>query len=141
MAGLAAGGSTGSLTTTLTVASTTAPGTYRVIAMATLDSGTERNTSNNGAVSVPVTDTVPDVPRPDLTVTALTVPATGQTGRPLAITSTVRNAGPAAAGAFTVCRVSLRDLAEDDTDWSSACTIAPSSGRRANDEEGKGDQS
>src|SRR5205814_859241 len=40
--------------------------------------------------------------RPDLTMTALTIPATGATGRPLAITNTVKNAGPAPAGPFTV---------------------------------------
>ena len=100
--GLAAGASTGSLTTNLSVASTTTPGTYRVIAMATLDSGTENDTSNNGAVSGVITVTAPGVPKPDLTVAALTMPATGATGRPLTISSTVKNAGPAPAGASTV---------------------------------------
>jgi subtilase family serine protease len=38
----------------------------------------------------------------DLTITALTVPATAQAGRPPAITHTVRNLGPAPAGAFAV---------------------------------------
>jgi subtilase family serine protease len=37
--------------------------------------------------------------RPDLTVTA---PARAQAGRPLAITHTVRNVGPAPAGAFAM---------------------------------------
>jgi len=100
--GLAAGASTGSLTTTLTVPATMTPGTYHVIAMTTLDSGTDRDPSNNGAVSGTVTITAPDVPKPDLTVTSVSVPATILTGKPLAINHTIANSGNAAAGTFTV---------------------------------------
>src|SRR5947207_75931 len=70
--------------------------------MATLDSGTDSDPSNNGAVSGTVTVTPPDVPKPDLTVTSVSVPAALLAGKPLAINHTVANTGNAAAGAFTV---------------------------------------
>ena len=97
-------GASSTLTTTLTIpATTTAPASYRVIATATLDAGTDRDPSNNGAVSDPISVTPRDQPNlPDLTVSSITVPSTAQTGRPLAIGHTVSNAGAAAAGAFTV---------------------------------------
>jgi hypothetical protein len=41
-------------------------------------------------------------PLPDLVITAVSVPATVQAGRSLAIAHTVRNAGPAPAGAFAI---------------------------------------
>src|SRR6185436_9723145 len=73
---------------------------YRVIGVIDADNQqTELVEDNNTAVSGAINITLY---RPDLTMTALTMPATGATGRPLAITSTVRNAGPAPATAFTV---------------------------------------
>ena len=54
------------------------------------------NETNHLAVSPPLPMTAY---RPDLTVTA---PARVQAGRPLAITHTVRNVGPAPAGAFAM---------------------------------------
>jgi hypothetical protein len=76
------------------------PATHRVIAVAdALGQPPELDEKNNAAASasLPVT-----AYRPDLTITALTVPATAQPGRPLAITHTVRNAGPAPAGALAI---------------------------------------
>jgi subtilase family serine protease len=86
---------------TFTVPATTAvPATYRIIAVTdALAQQTELDEGNNAAVSPPL----PMTPyRPEVTVSALTVPATAQAGRPLGITHTVRNVGPAPATAFTV---------------------------------------
>jgi subtilase family serine protease len=97
---LAAGASSPAVTTVMIPAATSAPAAYRVIGVVDADNQqTELDEANNTAVSSPVTITLY---RPDLMTTALTMPATGATGRPLAITSTVRNAGPAPATAFTV---------------------------------------
>src|SRR5207302_503236 len=57
------GGASSTLTTPLTIPATTpAPAGYHVIAMATLDAGTEPNTSNNGAVSNAIAVTPRDQP-------------------------------------------------------------------------------
>ena len=77
------------------------PGTYFLSAVVD-DGGTviEANESNNGlTAAAPVTI---EMFRSDLSVTALTSPANGQTGRPLAVTSTVKNVGQFAAPAFRV---------------------------------------
>jgi len=116
LGGLAAGASTGSLTTTLTVPAGTAAGSYRVIAMATLAGGTESTTGNNGAVSGAISVTVPGVPKPDLAVTSVSVPATLPTGGSLAINHTIGNGGTAAAGAFTVRFYLSTDTALDAGD-------------------------
>ena len=100
IAGLAAGASSPAVTSLTIPANTPAPATYRVIAVVDADNQqVELDETNNTSVSGPV-----DVSlyRPDLVVTSLTLPATGATGRPLAITSTVRNTGPAPATPFTV---------------------------------------
>jgi subtilase family serine protease len=87
-------------TVSLTIPADTAPGTYHVIAVTDpLGQLVEMDESNNIAVSaaMPIT-----LYRPDLTPIAVTMPAGGATGRPLAITSSVRNLGPASAGPSTV---------------------------------------
>jgi subtilase family serine protease len=80
---------------------TAVPASYRIIAVAdALERQAELDEGNNTLVStgkVAIT-----LYRPELSVTALTMPATGATARPLAITSAIRNGGPAPAGAFTV---------------------------------------
>ena len=111
---LAAGASSAAMTTVTIPPATAAPATYRVIGVVDADNQqTELDETNNTAVSGPV-----DISlfRPDLTVTALTFPATGATGKPLAISSTVRNGGPAAAGAFTVRFYLSSDEILDDGD-------------------------
>ncbi|HET7343455.1 MAG TPA: CARDB domain-containing protein, partial [Methylomirabilota bacterium] len=101
--GLAAGASSAGTTALTLPASTTAPATYHVIAMAALDQGTDADPSNNGAVSPAIDVTSRVLPNmPDLTAGDVVLPATAQAGRPLAIRHTVRNVGPVAAGAFTV---------------------------------------
>ena len=111
-------GVSSTLTTTLTVPdTTTAPAAYHVIAMATLDAGTDRDPSNNGAVSATINVTPRDVPSaPDLTVTNVSVPSTIVAGRPLAVTHTVSNVGTAAAGGFTVRFYLSSDAALDGGD-------------------------
>ena len=91
---------TSTAVTTLTIPRDTVPATYQVIALVdALGQQAELDEGNNTAVSSPV---VIGLYRPDLSVTALTSPATGQMGRPLAITNTVLNGGPAPAGPFSV---------------------------------------
>ena len=100
IASLAASASSPAVTSLTIPANTSAPDTYRVIAVVDADNQqTELDETNNTTVSAPVAISLY---RPDLVVTALTLPATGATGKPLAITNTVRNAGPAPATAFTV---------------------------------------
>ena len=77
-----------------------APAAYRVVAV--LDAAgqqTELDESNNTLATSPIAVTAY---RPELTITSLTLPATAQAGRPLAIRHTVRNSGPAPAGAFAI---------------------------------------
>lgn len=97
---LAAGASSTAITTLTLPGNTSVPGTYRVIALVdALGQAIELDETNNAAVSSPVPVTAY---RPDLTISALTVPATARAGRPLAITHTIRNLGPAPAGAFVI---------------------------------------
>jgi subtilase family serine protease len=100
IAALAAGGSSTAITTLTLPASTSVPATYRVIAFVdALGQAIELDETNNTAVSSPLPVTAY---RPDLTIPVLTVPAAARAGRPLGITHTVRNLGPAAAGAFVI---------------------------------------
>jgi subtilase family serine protease len=94
---------------------TPAPVTYRVIAVAdALDQQVETDESNNILVSSTTIDVA--LYRPDLMVTALGVPASGAAGRPLAITNTVTNAGPAPATSFSVRFYLSADDVLDDSD-------------------------
>jgi subtilase family serine protease len=100
LGGLAAGASSATTSTFTLPAATAVPASYRVIAVVdALEQQTELQESNNAAVSAEV---AVRAYRPDLTISALGLPAAGQAGRPLAITHTVRNVGPAPAGAFSV---------------------------------------
>jgi len=97
---LAAGASSTKMTALTVPANTSAPATYHVIAVAdAANQQTELHESNNTRASAGVAISLY---RPDLTLSALTVPAAGAVGRPLAIAYTLRNAGPAPAGAFAV---------------------------------------
>ena len=100
VAALGAGVSSTAITTLTLPGNTSVPGTYRVIAL--IDAAgqvAELNETNNTAVSSPLPVTAY---RPDLTISKLSVPVTAQAGRPLAITHTVSNIGPAPAGAFVI---------------------------------------
>ena len=114
LTGLAAGASD-SMVSTVTIPSTLAvPNTYRVLVVAdALNQVTERDETNNVGVSTALSVTAV---LPDLTVTTLTIPATGATGRPLAITNTVKNIGAATAGASTVRFYLSSDAALDAGD-------------------------
>src|SRR4030095_15549513 len=86
--------------TSLIVPATVEPGSYRILAVVDPDGAVaERHESNNFRVSSTLAVTLC---RPDLALTALKVPARAQSGRPLAITHTVLNAGPAPASASVV---------------------------------------
>src|SRR5262249_13379129 len=87
--------------TTVTLPANFSTGTYFVSAIAD-PAGviTEVREDNNTIVAAQ--QVVVSLYRPELTIVALGVPAMAFTGRPLAITSTARNSGPAPAGAFTI---------------------------------------
>src|SRR5262249_12489607 len=91
VAALAAGASSTAITTVTLAANPSVPAIYRVIAVAdALGQSAELDETNNVALSSPL----PVTPyRPDLTISALSVPASGAAGRPLAVTHTVRNLG------------------------------------------------
>ena len=114
LASLAAGASSSAVSTFVIPGNTPVPATYRVIAVAdALGQQSELDETNNTMASRPLPITAY---QPDLAITALSVPATGQAGRPLAITHTVRNAGPATATAFTVRFYLSADGVLDDGD-------------------------
>lgn len=98
--GLGPGAST-VLNVPVTVPADLAAGAYFVSAIAdSIGAVDELSETNNGlTASAPVTISVF---RPDLTITALTAPLSGQTGRPLSVSTTVRNRGPAPASVFRV---------------------------------------
>src|ERR1043166_4781872 len=98
---LAAGASSTAVTTVTIPANTSAPASYRIIAVAdALDQQIETDESNNTLVSASAVAI--SLYRPDLMVMALSTPTSGAAGRTLAIANTVKNVGPAPATAFTV---------------------------------------
>jgi subtilase family serine protease len=91
---------TSSATTTVIIPANLSAGTYFLSAVADPLANVELPGANNGLTAPsPVEVTLY---RPDLTITALSSPLSGQTGRPLKISHTVRNQGPAPAGPFRV---------------------------------------
>jgi subtilase family serine protease len=97
--------------TSLVIPVSVDPGAYRILAIVDPDGAVaERNESNNFRVSSPMPVTLY---RSDLTFTALKVPAAAQTGRPLAITHTVHNAGPAPASASVMTFFIVSDATAD----------------------------
>src|SRR5262249_26386270 len=100
VAALAAGASSAAITTVTVPATTVVPAAYRVIAVAdALDQQVELDESNNVTVSAVLALTAY---RPEILITALAAPAVVQAGRAMVISHTVRNAGPAPAGAFVI---------------------------------------
>jgi len=82
----------------VTIPSNTPPGNYYLGVI--YDNATDGNTANNdsdGWDAVPIT-----VTKPDLDVTAFSVPASAQPGDVIAASNTVQNIGNAAAGSFRV---------------------------------------
>jgi subtilase family serine protease len=101
--------------TSVTVPTTTVvPASYRIIAVAdSLDQQVELDESNNTMLSVPV---ALSAYRLELLITALGAPGAVQAGRPMTISHTVRNAGPAAAGPFVIRFFLSADDALDGSD-------------------------
>ncbi len=115
---LAAGASsTGPTAITLPVTTTT--GSYYVIAHADADSanGETSETNNTARVQVRV--------GPDLVVSELVVPATGEAGAALSVTQTVRNQGGAAAPASTARIYLSQNTALDAADTLLASRAVP----------------
>jgi subtilase family serine protease len=99
LTGLAAGASN-AMSTSVRLPAAVSPGEYYVIAVAdALEQLAELEETNKVAVAGPFTVMAY---QPELTLPGLTVPAWGVIGQPLTVTTTVRNVGPAAAGAFAV---------------------------------------
>ena len=94
-------GALGSVTVNMvpvTIPANTPPGNYYLGVI--YDNATDGNPSNNGTDgwdAVPIT-----VTKPDLDVTALSVPASAQPGDPISVSNTVQNIGSATAGSFRV---------------------------------------
>ena len=98
--GLGVNASTSAATSVIVPASFE-PGAYFVSAIVDrLDAIPEVDGANNGLTAA-VTVTIV-LHRPDLTMTVVTAPASGRTGRPLAVANTVRNVGQAPAPAFRI---------------------------------------
>jgi subtilase family serine protease len=82
-------------TTSVTIPGDTVPGTYYLIAKAdVIGAITEANEANNITYKTIVIG-------PDLSVTSLTVPATGRAGAAISIGDTTKNSGGSAAGTST----------------------------------------
>ena len=82
----------------ITIPPSTPPGNYYLGVI--YDPSTDGNPSNNdtdGWDAVPIT-----VTKPDLTVTAVSVPAAARPGDTITVSNTVQNAGTASAGSFRV---------------------------------------
>jgi subtilase family serine protease len=99
--GLATGAMSSAVTTVTIPANTSVPATYRVLAVVdALDQQAETDETNNVmATATPMTITAY---LPELNTTALSAPAGASAGHTLSVTHTVKNSGPAPAGAFTV---------------------------------------
>jgi subtilase family serine protease len=99
--GSLAAGATNTTVTTLTVPPATNPAPYHVLAVAdAFDQQVELDESNNTLASTGTVNIT--LYQPDLTLTAVSVPATAAAGRPLAVTTTLRNAGPAPVSALAI---------------------------------------
>jgi subtilase family serine protease len=99
LASLAAGASSAATTSAPTPA--VAPGAYFILAVA--DSGqsvAELDETNNTRATVFPIEVAEN--KPDLVVTTVTGPTAGVLGKSITVTATVKNQGPAAAGAFSV---------------------------------------
>jgi len=101
MVGGLAAGATSSAVTPITIPLTFAPGTYVLSAVVDGAGAAVESNETNNTLTATATVTVVRF-QPDLTVTAVSAPATGRTGQPLAVTSTVKNVGDAPAPAFRV---------------------------------------
>ena len=92
-------GSTSSGTSTVTIPSTTAPGSYYIGAIADATGVVaESDETNNAAFSTTQCVVTTTSPKPDLMVTSLAGPTSGQVGKSISITSTVKNQGAASTG-------------------------------------------
>jgi subtilase family serine protease len=100
--GLAAGLNSSTLTT-ITIPVAFAPDTYRLSALVDSDHGVTELDETNNAFTADTTVTVTPY-QPDLVVTALSGPPSGLAivGRPLSVTSSVRNVGPSPTTSFRV---------------------------------------
>ena len=101
---LAGGGAESAALTAVTVPAGTVPGSYFVSAV--VDDGginragivDESNEDDNGLTAA----TKVDIIRPDLAMLSVSGPSRGAVGQPISVTTSVKNIGPRAAGAFTI---------------------------------------
>jgi hypothetical protein len=102
------------LTIPTTVPGDVASGLYRVLVAIDVTGGApESDATNNIAVSEPVNV---ELYLPNLAMTVLTPPVRGAVGQPMTVPNTVRNTGPAPAGAFVIRFHLSADLVLDEQD-------------------------
>lgn len=100
LAPVRAGGTRTAHTTVTLPADTPMPATYHMIGIVDVpEDALDLDGTNNARASAPLGVVAY---QPDLAITSLATPATGAAGRPLAISHTVRNGGPAPAAGFVV---------------------------------------
>ena len=118
--------------TNVTIPSTIATGTYFIGAIVDpanlIDEGNEANNAKAGNAIAISNIAV------DLSVTAVSGPASGNTGSPIAVTATVANLGTAAAAATTLNFYLSSDAVIDSTDTLLAALTVPLPGRRRLDD-------
>ncbi len=94
-----AGGLESPATTAVTVPPGTAPGLYFVSAVVDIDEAVdESDEGDNGLTAA----TRVEIIRPDLAMLAVSGPTRGAVGKPISVSTSVKNVGALAAGAFTI---------------------------------------
>ncbi len=106
--------SSSSGTTTVTIPSNVAPDTYYIGAIADATGVVAESAESNNARFSTTQCVVSAAPKPDLVVTTITGPTSGQAGQQISITSTVKNQGAASTGTTSYVKFYL-SLDKDTT--------------------------
>ncbi len=94
-----AGGAESVATTAVTVPAGIAAGLYFVSAVADIDETVDESSEGDNGLTA---STRVEIVRPDLAMLAVSGPARGSTGQSISVSTSVKNVGPIAAGAFTI---------------------------------------
>ena len=109
-------GSSSSGTSTVTIPSTTALGSYYIGAIADATGVVAESNETNNATFSTTQCVVASAPKSDLIVSSLKGPTSGQVGKSISITSTVKNQGAASTGTTSYMKFYL----STDTDITSS---------------------